>query len=77
MIEFKEGDVVTFRAYPDQWIKARVKKVNCDVLRLDKTDQRVFYELIGIDQPLITKTTGQSIVESKFFKCPVKYPFKF
>lgn len=74
--EFNVGDEVTFRAYSDQRIKAKVKQVippNHGIFNTDKFS----YKLTGISEPLSTETTGKSIVESKHFQCPVKYPFKF
>lgn len=70
--EFKTGDIVTFRAYPDQNIKAKVVRVGRFGF-----DDGITYKLEGISKPLISETSGRSIKESKHFKCPVKHPFKW
>jgi hypothetical protein len=68
--EFHVKDIVTFRAYPEQNILARVRGVSL-------VEGEYIYELCGIDEPLISKTSGRSIKESALFKCPVKFPFKW
>ena len=70
--EFNKGDIVTFRAYPDQHIKAKVINVIFSSFGED-----VRYRVEGVDQPLISETMGRSLVESKHFKCPIKYPFNW
>lgn len=74
--EFNVGDKVTFRAYPNQQISAVVKQVIAPNEGIFNTDE-FSYKLSGISEPLLTETTGKSIIESKHFKCPIKYPFKF
>lgn len=69
MAEFNRGDIVTFRAYVDQNIKAKV----IEVINANPTE----YKLEGVEKPLISITTGRSIKESKEFKCPIKFPFKW
>jgi len=70
--EFKIGETVTFKPY-DKPIKARVKAISNgrigNGLFMDGSpDNRVFYELTGIDEPLFTFTSGLSIVESRFYQ---------
>jgi len=74
--EFNIDDIVTFRAYEDQQIKAKVKQVIPPKQGMFNTD-KFSYKLTGISGSLVTETTGRSIVESKHFKCPIKHPFKF
>lgn len=69
--EFKVGDIVTFRAYHDQSIQAKVVALT-ETLSFQEPD--VAYRLAGIKEPLLTITSGKSIVESRLFKEP---PEKF
>jgi len=64
MSEFKIGDIVTFNAYPNEKIKAKV----CEISQDGK------YRLEGISKALITITSGISIMESAEFRCPIKHP---
>jgi len=65
--EFKVGDTVTFKAYEKE-IKAKVLAVKDNEKHLNgDTDSRVFYELEGIKEPLVSITSGHSIVESQYF----------
>lgn len=62
--EFKKGDVVTFHNYDtNKPIKAKVIEVTTDFW-----SNRLAYKLTGINSPLISITSGVSIVESKYFK---------
>lgn len=61
--EFVKGDVVTFNAYHDEEIPAKVIDV--------KQDGR--YMLEGVSKPLISITSGRSIMESSEY---VKPPFQ-
>ena len=64
--EFKVGDLVTYKPY-EQELPARVKGINT-VPRFEN-DNRVFYELTGAGRrPVVTNTTGLSIMESTLFK---------
>ena len=63
--EFYIGNVVTFRAFDtNKPIKAKVVEVINDLWN----DKRVAYKLHGINKPLISHTTGRSIVESRYFE---------
>ena len=63
--EFNKGDLVTFHAYDTaKPIKAKVIEVTTDLWN----DKRVAYKLHGINKPLISHTTGRSIVESRYFE---------
>ena len=64
-VEFKKGDKVTFKAY-EQAITAKVLKV---YRGFGFNDQRVCYVLEGISDSLLSHCTGNSIIESKYFKC--------
>jgi|TARA_A100001518_G_C1227290_1_gene80743 hypothetical protein len=60
--EFKQGDTVTFCAYPDQLkqdLKCKVTKVE-----IDEQNKRVLYHLSG---SALSITTGSCIKESKLF----------
>ena len=72
--EFKKGDVVTFRAYFDQNIKAKVIET---FIFEDSPEKQNRYQLEGISEHLVTITTGESIKESKFFRCPTEHPIKW
>ena len=67
--EFKAGESVTFHPYGAK-IKAKVVEViNTGKDQFGRTDSRVFYRLTGSgDSPLVTRTTGKSIVESTLFE---------
>lgn len=61
--EFKQGDTVTFCAYPEQLkqdLQCKVKKVE-----IDEQKQRVLYHLSG---SAFSVTTGICIKESQLFK---------
>ena len=69
--EFKIDDIVTFNANGTR-IKAKVKTIkhgmagnNLNLIGLP--DNRVFYELSGVDKPLKTTCSGLCIVESVFY----------
>ena len=64
-IEFKVNDSVTFKPYKTA-IKAKIIKI---YRGFGFKDNRVVYVLSGISQPLISHCTGNSIVESKYYKC--------
>lgn len=70
--EFNVGDAVTFNAYKGRVIKAKVLEV-LDHFSFFREDFRTSYRLSGIDAPLISICTGQSIRESKYFKEPTDY----
>jgi|TARA_Y100000310_G_scaffold236752_1_gene240004 hypothetical protein len=64
--EFKTGDIVHFQPYSERTpIKAKV----LNVLGRDEGFfiDRVEYKLEGISAPLISNTTGRSIMESEEF----------
>ena len=66
--EFKKGDVVHWQIFKEQKpIEAKV----LDVFDYIWDGGKVEYRLEGIDQPLITRTTGKSILESEYFMPPV------
>ena len=69
-IEFKKGDIVTFKAYGVA-IKAKVMEVNA-TNHLFKPDDRVFYRLSGIEakksKSLTSICTGKCIIESMYFE---------
>ena len=68
MLEFKEGDVVTWHAYADDKpITARVLKASM-VMSFPSGEMRPNYKLEGISKSLITNTSGISIIESKLFQ---------
>jgi hypothetical protein len=71
--EFNIGDVVTFRAYANQNIKAVVRAIISPNSGL--SGDYYSYKVEGISEPLNSITSGVSLVESKIFKCPIKYPF--
>ena len=76
--EFKIGDVVTFRAYADQNIKAVIREVFPPSSGRNIFSWDLFaYRVEGISEPLNSITSGRSLVESKFFKCPVAHPFNW
>ena len=61
--EFKQGDTVTFCAYPEQLkqnLKCKVKRVE-----IDEQKQRVLYHLSG---SALSITSGSCIKESELFK---------
>jgi hypothetical protein len=69
--EFKIGETVTFKPY-EKAIKAKVISIQYGRAGNHKNfvgtdDNRLFYELSGVDEPLKSKTTGRAIVESKFY----------
>jgi len=67
-IEFKVGDKVTFQPYEEnEPIKAIVREVDLQNVSFDKNDKRVFYRLSGDGKPLISRCTGLSIKESKYY----------
>jgi len=59
--EFKRGDIVTFHPYEDT-IKAKVLEV------YEEADGSVMYRLEGISQNLISRCSGNSLEESKYYK---------
>lgn len=67
MTEFKKGDPVTFKAYGNA-IPAKV----ADIIPPNQTfnnSEEVRYRLIGAGKtPLLSITTGRSIVESELFE---------
>ena len=70
--EFNIGDEVTFNAYGNK-IKAVVKNIKCGMAGnglnyLGIPDDRIFYDLSGINKSLKTSTTGESIAESIYFQ---------
>ena len=67
--EFKVGELVTFHPYESK-IKAKVVEViNTGKDQFGRPDSRVFYCLAGSGKtPLVTRTTGKSIVESVLFE---------
>lgn len=70
--EFKKDDIVTFKPY-EKAIKAKVVEiVPTNKVSFVKDDDRIFYKLTGIDEPLTSTTTGGSIVESKLYKIEEK-----
>jgi hypothetical protein len=64
--EFKTGDIVHFKAY-EKKIQARVLKVitPAQSTKLSRTDYE--YELEGISEPLVSLTSGRSILESEYY----------
>lgn len=66
--EFKIGDVVTFKPY-EKAIPAKVVEI-VPARNIGKTDDgRVFYRLTGASKvPLVSTTTGKSIMESKLYQ---------
>ena len=73
--EFKIGDTVTFRAYADQNIKAVVREVVAPNQGL--SGDKYTYRVEGVHQPLVSVTSGVSLVESVLFKCPINHPFNW
>jgi hypothetical protein len=71
-LEFQSGDIVTFNAYIDRVITCKVLKCY-DHFSLFREDNRKSYKLEGISAPCITRCTGLSIRESKYFKKPEYY----
>ena len=67
--EFKSGETVTFQPYQTK-IKAKVVEViNTGKDQFGRSDDRVFYRLTGSGKkPLVSRTTGKSIVESALFE---------
>lgn len=70
--EFKIGETVTFQAY-EKPIKAKIKSIQYGMAGNNTNfvgvhDNRVFYELSGIDEPLLLVCTGLSIRESIFYR---------
>ena len=67
--EFSKGDQVTFNSY-GKAIKAKVSEVHNGFNMFGK-DNRISYKLTGIEtgRPLNTQCTGNSILESKYFRC--------
>jgi len=64
--EFKVGDIVHFQAYKKRKIiEARVTKIERAMQSYG--DDRTFYCLSGLSDPLTSVTTGESIVESDLF----------
>ncbi len=64
MSEFKQGQIVTFRAY-EVAIKARVIEVLPRQFHVNgEPDSRQFYRLKGVSKPLNSHCTGGSIMES-------------
>lgn len=61
-IEFKKGDVVTFHNYDTS------KPIKAKVVEVTSFFDKLAYKLSGINKPLISITSGVSIVESKYFK---------
>lgn len=72
--EFRKGSIVHFSAYKDQCITAKVVNVIKPEKRDFMQNETHTYELNGVKTPLLTLTTGLSIKESIFFRCPHKYP---
>ena len=67
--EFKVGDLVTFKPY-EKAIPAKVVEiVPCKKITFVKDDDRTYYRLTGAGKtPLVSITTGNSIVESSLYK---------
>ena len=61
-IEFNIGDIVTFHNYDTN------KPITAKVIEVTTFFDRLAYKLTGISEPLISLTSGLSIVESKYFK---------
>ena len=61
--EFKIGDIVTFKSYHEA-IKAKVIDAFISTGMFCNREPFALYELHGVDKPLLTRTTGRSIVES-------------
>ena len=69
--EFNVGDQVTFNAYIDRVIAAKVLEVLPHFSPFND-DNRISYRLEGISAPLVSVCTGLSIRESKYFIEPVR-----
>lgn len=69
-IEFKKGDIVTFKAYEEE-IKAKVSEVLEDGHLFSGEPH---YKLTGVSAPLLSYATGKSIKESIYFD---NKPFSF
>ena len=66
MQEFEIGQEVTFNPYGNP-IKGIVKEVFFKNI-WGESDGRVYYKLTGSDGPLLTRTSGISIEESRYFE---------
>ena len=75
--EFKESDTITFNAYEDQEITAKVLKVIPPAGMGLMLDHLYTYKLGGISNSLISVASGRVIKESIYFACPEKYPFEW
>ena len=65
--EFERGDTVTFNAYHDEEIAAKV-------VELISIFDEPKYRLEGISKGLVTMTSGRCIIESvHYVKPPVKF----
>jgi len=68
--EFEVGDLVIFKPY-EKAIKAKVTGIKRGYFGngtcVNGDDNRIYYELSGVDEPLKSVCTGLCIVESKFF----------
>lgn len=72
--EFSQGDTVHFHAYANQQpILAKVRAVS----RSGGRGPEYRYLLTGIDAPLESLTSAESIVESAHFKDPTQHPFSW
>ena len=63
--EFKKGDMVTFKAY-EKPIKAKVIEAEY-IQRFPSFDWEWSYTLEGISEPLTSRTSGRSIMESALY----------
>ena len=58
--EFKDGDIVTFNPYNHP--------ITAKVVGTFTNDGDAFYILTGISQPLTSRCSGRSIMESEYFE---------
>ena len=69
-LEFKEGDVITYKPYEKE-LKAKIKKAEITTWHISGVTEPE-YTLSGIgtkfSESVCGKTTGKSIMESKYFK---------
>lgn len=75
--EFKKGDTITFNAYEDQEITAKILEVSPPIGAGFMQDHLYTYKLEGISDSLISVSSGRVIKESIYFACPKKYPFEW